>query len=192
MNTIQSKFVSAICTLVVDVAKTRAQFVSFGAQLQVVISQLYATIKSDDEFISLFGNGIKGKENVPGEIAEEVRAHVAKKRDATQQGALDTLKTRLSEARQCWRAGIVLNLNESVQDARKRIPKKAGTAQVAPKGETETISTIGWAIPKNAELADVVEQFSLWCAQHSGSSRAVAQAVADFLPVSVNRTRKVG
>ena len=177
----------AACILVVTTATMGME--KAKADLSIHLAAAFKSVPKGDEkaFALLFGNGEppKSKAYSAGSIAAAVRAAIAKVSKDKQKKALDILKTRLSECRKAFKAGIVLTADESVQTALKRIPK-------APKtpATPETKAGEKFSIPESASMNEVADALSVWVAVHKTASVGLARLLADCLPVTVKTMRK--
>ena len=187
----KTNFAASIAANVLVVATQTMGVERAKSELAINIASAFASVPVGNmkAFAALFGNGDapKSKTYLPGSIAVAVREAIAKVAKPKQVLALNILKTRLSECRRAFKAGLVLGADENVQAACKRIAKAKTTTSPEVKAD---VDRIGWAIPPNAELADVVEQFSQWIGRHTDASRAVAAALTDCLPITIKPNRK--
>lgn len=176
----------AACILVVTTATMGME--KAKADLSIHLAAAFKSVPKGDvkAFALLFGNGEppKSKAYSAGSIAAAVRAATAKVSKDKQKKALDILKTRLSECRKAFKAGLVLAESESVQTALKRIPKTP-KAPTTPDAKDKAFE-----IPANASLDDVAEALSVWVATHGNAAAGLSKKLADFLPISTKRTVK--
>ena len=176
----------AACILVVTTATMGME--KAKADLSIHLATAFKSVAKNDvkAFALLFGNGEppKSKAYSAGSIASAVRTAIAKVSKDKQKKALDILKTRLSECRKAFKAGIVLTADESVQTALKRIPKSP-KAPATPENKDKAFE-----IPANASMDDVAEALSVWVATHGNAAAGLSKKLADFLPISTKRTIK--
>ena len=176
----------AACILVVTTATMGME--KAKADLSIHLAAAFKSVPKGDvkAFALLFGNGEppKSKAYSAGSIASAVRTAIAKVSKDKQKKALDILKTRLSECRKAFKAGIVLTADESVQTALKRIPKSP-KAPATPENKDKAFE-----IPANASMDDVAEALSVWVATHGNAAAGLSKKLADFLPISTKRTVK--
>ena len=156
---------------------------SIGAQVAKTIAELFVLAEAEDRFEEFFGNGKLGKENTPGSLKQAIDAKCAKMAKDKREGIAKMLKVRLSEARKLHRFEGMPQKGEDIQAALKRYAKPA--AKVAkPEG-----NAADWTIPENASLDEIADQLSIWVAKHGAASAGLVSKLADFLPVTVKRSR---
>ena len=174
----------AACILVVTTSTMGME--KAKADLSIHLATAFKSVAKNDvkAFALLFGNGEppKSKAYSAGSIAAAVRAAIAKVSKDKQKKALDILKTRLSECRKAFKAGLVLAESESVQTALKRIPKTP-KAPVTPDAKDK-----GFKIPADASMDEIAEALSVWVATHGAAAAGLSKKLADFLPISTKRT----
>ena len=183
-----------IANVLVNAADARIKSDNAGAVLALAIAELYAvTSVSQSSFFNVFGNGEppKSKEYKAGTLAETVRERIARLGEEKQKKALDVLKTRLSEARRAFKAGLILGDNETVQQAIARHNKNtasASTPNTAPKADDSTSNV---RIAPSATMDEIADALSIWIASHGSAASSLAKKLGDFLPITVtNKTRK--
>ena len=185
----KTNFAAAIAANVLVVATASIGVERAKSALAVDIAAAFASVPVGNmkAFAVLFGNGDapKSKTYLPGSIATAVREAIAKVAKPKQQMALNILKTRLSECRRAFKAGLVLAADEPVQAALKRIPKTA--AEVKPAASDVTGA---FTIPAAASMDEVAEALSIWVASHGNAAAGLSKKLADFLPISTKRTIK--
>ena len=188
-KTNSNTFAATIAASIVVVASSDMALAKDKAALAVHIAAAFASVPVGNmkSFVALFGNGEapKSKGYLPGSIAVSTREAIAKVAKAKQQKALDILKTRLSECRRAFKAGIVLADNEPVQAALKRIPKTP--AEVKPASSD---TSGAFTIPTTATMDEIAEALSMWVATHGNAAAGLSKKLADFLPISTKRTVK--
>ena len=184
--------VSQAVELLTIVAEARINTADASAKFALIIASIFATFKPNDKkgFDAMFGNGEapKAKTYVPGELATAARARIAAADSERQTMALNVLKTRLSECRKAFRAGLTLSKSETVQVALKRLPKQATKV---PAGQTVAGNNkVTVAISDSATMEDIASALSIWVAKHGNAANGLASRFSDFLPVTVRRAKQ--
>jgi hypothetical protein len=165
--------------------QTRAA--SQGAVVSKIIAGLFVKHNSnDDAFVGCFGNGELGKANVPGEIKTAMDAKTAKMQKDKREAINKMLKVRLSEARKLRKLGGIPAEGEDVQAALKRYNKPAEKS-AKPEGNEKTGDAV--VIPESASMDDIADALSVWIAKHGAASKGLATKLADFLPISIKRSK---
>lgn len=178
---------------IIAVGANKAEATKVGALIASALSALFADVNGSDEaFIAEFGNGEnpKSKTFKAGALAEEIKAKIKHMKDAEKvKSILNTLKSRLSEARALRKAGGMPKDGENLQAALKRYKDAKPAADTKAKADTpEALSFEAFA--KSASMEDVAELVSVWVAHHGGAAVGLASALADSLPISIKRNRK--
>lgn len=190
-----ASFHASAVSAIVAVGMNKAESIKVGKQIADAMSALYADVSGDDAaFIAEFGNGEnpKSKTFKAGALAEDVRAKVKAMKDKDRvESILNTLKSRLSEARALRKAGGMPQPGENLQAALKRYkaPKPAEDKKAeAPAGKAVTLEEFA----KGASIDEMADLVSIWVAHHGKAATGLAKALTDSLPVSVRRERKAG
>lgn len=159
---------------------------STGASIAKTVAEFYATVNGDaEEFAFYFGNGLLGKKNDAGEIRRVLDARIAKLHKDKRAGIIGIIKQRLSEARKLHDLGGMPNKDEGIQAALKRYSTPA-KKEAKPEGN----DSHKVAIADDASMDDIADALSVWVAKHGAASAGLVAKLADFLPVSVKRSRK--
>lgn len=184
----------ATVSAIMAIGTNKAEAVKFGAQLASAIATLFAECNgSDADFVAEFGNGenSKSKTYKAGALADDIRAEVKSIKDeARKTSILNTLKSRLSEARALRKLGGMPQPDENLQAAVKRYktPKvEAEKPAAAPAAPTViTLETFA----KEASIGEIADLVSRWVAHHGNADRGLATVLADSLPITVKPNRK--
>ena len=180
--------IESAVSAIVEMGGAQLKHQTAGASVATAISALFADVNgSDDAFIEAFGNGMapKAKAYKAGSLAEGVKAKIAKMAKDKREQILSILKVRLSEARKLRKLGGMPSKGESIQAALKRYQTPA-EKQAKPEGnESHKV-----AIADDASMDDIADALSVWVAKHGSASAGLVAKLADFLPVSVRRSRK--
>ena len=181
--------VSLAVSAIVESGKFKAKHESHGATLGTVMTELFADVAgSDESFIEVFGNGKapKAKDFIAGTLATGVRGKLPKDKAAAE-AILSTLKARLSECRALHRLEGMPQKGESVQKALKRYKNAPAKKDAKPEGNATAEKVL---IAADASMDDISEALSVWIANHGSAAVGLASKLADFMPVTVKRTRK--
>ena len=177
--------VAAISDKIAAAAGAKIKAETLGGSLALQMSALFAECDSDEAFAEVFGNGINGKDHVAGLLRDAVETKIAKCTAKTKDAVRNMLRVRMSEARKLRRLGGMPQKDELIQAALKRYQKPA-TKDAKPGGnESSKVS-----IAADASMDDIADALSVWVAKHGSASAGLVAKLADFLPVSVKRTRK--
>lgn len=171
---------------IVNAYEHQTRAASVGATVAKAIAELFAVSEAEGKFEEVFGNGKLGKENKPGTLKQAIDAKCAKMAKDKREGIAKMLKVRLSEARKLHRLEGTPQKGEDIQAALKRYAKPVEKA-AKPEGNASD-----WAIPETASMDEIADQLSIWVAKHGAASAGLVAKLADFLPVSVRRSRKTG
>lgn len=180
---------------IIHVGNNKAEAIKAGKAIADAMAALFASVNGDDAaFVAEFGNGEnpKSKTFKAGALAEDVRAKVKTIKDKDrQESILNTLKSRLSEARALRKAGGMPQPGENLQAALKRYkaPKPA-EEKPAEKPDAKGMTLAEFA--KSASIDEMAELVSIWTAHHGKAAAGLAKALADSLPISLRRERKTG
>lgn len=179
---------------IIAVGANKAEATKVGAQIAAALSALFADVNGSDEaFVAEFGNGEnpKSKTFKAGALAEEVKAKVKHLKDAAKvTSILNTLKSRLSEARALRKAGGMPQEGENLQAALKRYKAVKPAADTKAKADTPEAMSLE-AFAKSASMEEVADLVSIWVAHHGAAATGLASALTDSLPISIKRqTRK--
>lgn len=180
---------------IMQVGANKAEAAKLGKVIADALSALFAECNGDDgNWVAEFGNGenAKSKTFKAGALADDIRAKVKNIKDKEKrESILNTLKSRLSEARALRKAGGMPQPGENLQAALKRY-KKTDPAKVedkaAPAGKAEVMTVEEFA--KTASIDQIADLVSLWTAHHGAAAVGLSRALADTLPITVKRNAK--
>lgn len=179
--------VAAISDKIAAAAGAKIKAETLGGSLALQMSALFAECDTDEAFAEVFGNGINGKDHVAGLLRDAVETKIAKCTAKTKDAVRNMLRVRMSEARKLRRLGGMPQKDELIQAALKRYQKAPAPKDAKPGGnESSKVS-----IAADASMDDIADALSVWVAKHGSASVGLVAKLADFLPVSVKRTRRV-
>lgn len=183
-NAVNVVSVESVASGIVSAYEHTHKAQSVGSQVSKAIAELFVVAEAEDRFEEFFGNGKLGKENTPGSLKKAIDTKCAKMQKDKRDGIAKMLKVRLSEARKLHRLEGVPAKGEDIQAALKRYAKPA-EKKAKPEGNTND-----WVIPETASMDEIADQLSIWIAKHGAASTGLAAKLADFMPISIRRTRK--
>lgn len=177
--------VATVAGLFVETVASDLRAASIGGKLSASMTALFAECDTDERFVEVFGNGINGKAHMPGLLRDAIEAKIVKLSKEKKEAVRNMVRVRFSEARKLRRAEGMPQKGESIQSALKRYAKPAER-----KAKPEGNDSHKVAIADDASMDDIADALSIWVAKHGAASAGLVAKLADFLPVTVKRSRK--
>lgn len=172
---------------IVSAYETSAKAVSVGATVAKAIAELFVDAEATGRFDEVFGNGLRGKMNKPGELKIAIDAKCVRMSKEKREGIAAMLKVRLSEARRLHKLEGVPQKGEDVQAALKRYAKTP-ERNAKPEGNTKDGKFV---IPEELTHEQLAEAFSVWMAAQSAAKiKAIAADLKEMLTPARTRTPK--